>query len=104
MLVRLAYWNCAEAHWGKDRDLFVSMAVPIMQQHDGFVEARLLAIPNSPRRIAFTAWRDRAAHEEFAASLDLERITAAFEPMYVHGERPNAETFEVIAAGCTAGR
>ena len=99
MIVRMARWECAEPFWDEDRKRFESTAIPILQEQDGFIEARLLAVPGSTRRIAFTVWRDWVAYEAFVRSPVLERITAAFQPMYVDGELPEAERFEVLAQG-----
>lgn len=99
MYVRMAYWNCRKECWGEDIKLFETGAVPIMQGHDGFVRAMLLATPDATQRIAFTVWRDPAAYEAFVASPDLEKITVMFEHMYVEGDRPEPVEYNVRAQG-----
>ena len=99
MFVRMAYWNCRQECWGEDIELFESGAVPIMQGHDGFVRAMLLATPDADQRIAFTVWRDRAAYEAFVASPDLEKITQMFEHMYVDDDRPEPVEYAIRAQG-----
>lgn len=102
MLVRMAQWKCSPDYWGADRELFEGAAVPIMQGHDGFVQAMLLAVPETPERIAFTVWRDAEAYERFCQSPDLARITGLFAHMYVDGAPPVPADYEVRAAGAAA--
>ena len=59
MFVRMSYWKCLPSYWGEDIKLFETGAVKIMQRHDGFVRAMLLAIPGQTQRIAFTTQIDR---------------------------------------------
>ncbi len=99
MIDRMSSWNCRSECWGEDRETFHAMAVPIMQAHDGFVEAMLLAEPEKDQRIAFTVWRDQTAYDAFCAHPDLEKITRIFAHMYVEGIRPRPMDYEVRASG-----
>jgi len=100
MFVRMAYWTCKLEFWGADADLFHSEAVPTMQKHKGFVEARLLGEPGNGQRIAFTAWDSPEAYSRFVASPDLEKITVMFAHMYVDGVRPGpVREYEIRAQG-----
>ena len=97
MHVRMAHWNCRPEFWGEDRKLFSEGAVPIMQRHEGFRQAMLLAPEGSDQRIAFTVWSDKQAYLQFADSQDLQRITAMFAHMYCDGKRPSPMDFDVRA-------
>lgn len=98
MYVRMAYWNCDADHWGADTQLFEGRAVPIMRNHQGFVRAMLLGEENEPGRIALTVWSDRESYRGFAASPDLEDITAMFAHMYVDGRTPDPILEYVVRA------
>ncbi len=99
MYVRMSYWKCKEECRGEDSELFESGAVPIMQGHDGFVRAMLLATPGEAQRIAFTQWRDQDAYDAFVASPDLNKIIDMFEHMYLPGGNPDPVEYEVRASG-----
>ena len=88
MYVRMAHWSCDREYWEADTDLFENGAVPIMRRHRGFLQAMLLGEENGTGRIALTVWESAETYQEFAASPDLERITAMFAHMYVDGRRP----------------
>ena len=102
MFVRMSYWSCKPENWGEDRELFAKGAVPIMQGHEGFVQAMLLAEMGNEQRIAFTVWDSPAAYQKFVESPDLERITKMFAHMYVGGQRPGpVKEYDVRAHGAS---
>lgn len=98
MIVRLALWKCKQAQWGNDKKLFESSAVPLMQLHPGFIQAKLLGKKNDIERIAFTVWEDESSYEAFLASDAFRDITEMFAPMYVDGSLPQGQTYEVRAS------
>ena len=98
MIVRLAFWACKQAQWGNDKKLFESSAVPLMQAHPGFIQAKLLGKKKDTERIAFTVWEDEASYEAFLASDAFRDITEMFAPMYVDGSLPQGQTYEVRAS------
>lgn len=95
MLVRMAHWKCRKECWGKDRELFDRKAVPILQTCDGFLSAMLLGEQGGPGRIAFSTWINAESHDRFAEGPELIEITRMFEEMYVGGDLPEFETYEV---------
>ncbi len=98
MLARLARWNCRESSREEARNRFRSLALPILQAQEGFVEASLLEDPDTAQRIAFTLWRDRQAYRRFVSGPDLRRITEAFADLYVDGDAPVAESWQIRAS------
>ena len=99
MLVRMAYWNCRQECWGEDSSLFRSGAVPIMQGHEGFIQAMLLATPDAEQRIAFTVWNSPESYQNFVQSPDLEKITKMFAHMYIEGNLPDPVEYNIRAHG-----
>lgn len=100
MFVRMSYWSCKPENWGEDAVLFETGAVPIMQDHPGFVRAMLLGDAGAEQRIAFTVWQNPEAYAAFVDSPDLEKITSMFAHMYVDGKRPGpVKEYEVRAEG-----
>ena len=99
MFVRMSYWKCLQSCWGEDIKLFESGAVKIMQQHDGFVRAMLLAISGESQRIAFTTWDTPEDYAKFVKSPDLQKIIEMFEHMYEEGGAPSPIEYEVRAQG-----
>ena len=99
MIVRLAHWKCRPSCWGEDQTLFREGAVPIMERHEGFLEAMLLAKEGSTARIALTVWSGEEAYRKFAEGPDLKRITAMFAHMYCDGALPEPAEYEVRAHG-----
>lgn len=98
MIVRLAFWACNRAQWGNDKKLFESSAVPLMQAHPGFIQAKLLGKKNDTDRIAFTVWENETAYEAFLASDAFRDITEMFASMYVDDSLPQGQTYEVRAS------
>ena len=98
MYVRMSYWSCKPENRGEDAELFKNGAVPIMQAHQGFVQAMLLGGQDSEQRIAFTLWENPESYQKFVASPDLEKITLMFAHMYVDGKRPGPVCEYVVRA------
>ena len=97
MIVRMSYWKCKKKYWSEDKDLFEKGAVPIMENHEGFIRAMLLAEQNSVNRIAFTVWKDDSSYCAFAEHSDLKRITKMFAHMYAESGEPKPYEYVVRA-------
>ncbi len=96
MFVRMSHWQCKPECWAEAEALFDDGALPILEKASGIMGAHLLGEPGTGQRVAHTVWTDRAAHDAFAASADMERITRMFAHMYVDGQRPQAFAYPAL--------
>src|SRR4051794_27538810 len=96
MYVGMSIWRTRPAMDDEPQRLRSAGARHVFFRQPGIVQANLLALPDTDRRMTLSVWESAEAHERFVAG-DLATAVRMYDAVFASGGSPNAALWQVMA-------